>query len=105
MLAESAALSSQRPDCLVVREAAAGEVPEPLRSLLGSDVPADAPGWWFAYERCGMDWALQARLWLPQRRIPGPLAAAVWGRAWAAGLRPLADPGDGRTVGLPPLRP
>lgn len=105
VLVESAALSHQRPDCLVVREAAAGELPDPLRALVGADVPADAPGWWFAYERYGMDWAVQARLWLPQRRIPGPLAAAVWGRAWAAGLRPLADTGEGRTAGLPPLRP
>lgn len=101
VLVESVALSIQQPDCLTLRALPAGE---PMPGLADAR-PADEAGWLFAYDRFGMDGVVQARLWLPQSRLPGPLLAALWARAWAAGLRPWADPPSPAPAMLPPLRP
>ena len=101
VLVESVAISIQQPDCLSVRAVAAGA---PVPGWTDGWVP-DAAGWRCAYERYGMDGAVQARLWLPQARVPGAMLAALWGRAWAAGLRPWGDATGPATAALPPLRP
>ena len=101
VLVESVAISIQQPDCLSVRAVAAGA---PVPGWTDGWVPDEA-GWLFAYERYGMDGAVQARLWLPQARVPGAMLAALWGRAWAAGLRPWGDATGPATAALPPLRP